>query len=184
MIYKGDNPVGIDVHVQHLQKELHEYLLEKWGIDEKQYDCYGIAYRNNSAIGYIPEYYQGSNEYVDTLYNDQMPVTSFFGIGKSDNIVKNDFVTDVHIVFFVNLEVIKPNITHRGDVEVRTDVFNCLNQQLFGFELNRCVRDVSEVLAEYPGKAKDNLIKTLDIHPNHTFRYNMTCTYDPNSIIN
>jgi hypothetical protein len=178
MIYKKECPQGLDIWIKRLQEDLYDYLLDEWNLRDKDYNCYGRAYRNRKATGYVPELYLGNGEYKELLLDDKVAVHSFFGIG--NNIVIDNYksqTADVHLVFFVNLEAIK-NTSHRADVEARLDVYNMLKLEFHQFILKSEVTGVEKVLEEYTGRDQTNLIQ-FDTHPWHCFRFNMRCTYDP-----
>lgn len=182
MIYTVENPVGIDARIDALQTHLHAYLLAKWGITTDQYDCYGRAYRNRRDYGYIPEKFKrGANDkdYKDVLFDNSKVVTSFFGTGTETSMDGKMATIDVHAVFFTNLSVIKSALAHRGDEEARLDVMEFFRRGRYGFELTGQKTGVESVLSEYPGKAKDDMLAKCDIHPWHTFRFDLRCTYDP-----
>lgn len=172
------NPVGIDWHLQNVQEKLYARLMKGWG--DVDYACYGRAYRNKDrAEGYIAEVYEGANQYKEVYWDDARAAVSFFGIGPK---VTKDaaHLLDVHLVFFVNLQKLKPTLTHRADEEVRQDVYNALGPAAFGLVYKSTELYLENVLREYPGTRREERLKAVDMHPVHCFRLNYQLTFNPN----
>lgn len=176
----------IDVSIQAMQKDLFYILCDKWGITAKDYESYGRCYRNQSkGSDYIPEVYTQSGNYKEVLGSDKIKFQSFFGVGQNVRVNNYKSVTaDVHLICMANLEKIKCDEGDkvRKDVEVRNDVYDVLKMGLYGFEVEggAIITGIENVFAEYAGSRRDSM-KHRDMHPYHYFRFNMTCTYDPNT---
>src|ERR1044072_8615504 len=124
MLITKTNPVGIDVAIQNLQTHLHKQLVVKWGLtgaDDPAYQSYGRVYRNKKDSQYIAEAYIGNNEYKEVYWDDTLTAISFFGTGSKTTFDVGNKV-DVHQVFFVNVDKVKPNKAHRADEEVRNEI--------------------------------------------------------------
>lgn len=180
MIVQSPTPCGIDISIQEFQNKLHTGLVTAWSLDsvsEKEYLCYDRCYRNQTKNGFIPEVYNGRNEYKQVLFNDKVKVLSFFGIGNSSEY--NQFeqlnTTDVHLIFFVNLKAIKGG-TGRLDEEVRQDVQSICNREANGLILTSIEIGIDNILSEYSGAS--DLMKYRDLNPYHAFRFNFSLTYD------
>jgi hypothetical protein len=172
-----NNPVGIDIPIKKLQAFLHDALLEKWGIETDQYQSYGRCYRNKQDKGYMAEVYDGNDEYKEVYYDDTISAISFFGI--SNNIKQViEQKADVHLIFFVNLEKLKPEAPNRADEEVRIDVMNIIGKTMFGFTLDSVDLWLENVLREYSGSYREERLKQVDMHPVHCFRLNFTLNYN------
>jgi len=179
MLNLKDTPVGIDWHIQKAQQKLHTYLTAKWAIADKDYECYGRAYRNKEKSGYIAEVYDANGEYKEVYWDDKLKAISFFGVG--ENIAYSTQSTaNVHLVFFVNLKKLKPSITHRADEEIRQDVFNAFGKSSYGLVFQSFDLWLDNVLREYPGSRRDERLKYVDMHPVHCFRLNYKISFDPN----
>lgn len=176
--YSG-GPKGIDVPIRKFQEKLHGLLLTAWGIETALYQSYARCYRNKKGTGYVAEVYTGSNEYKEVYWNDSFNAISFFGIGNTISHEKIETV-DVHLVFFVNLEKLKPALTNRGDEEVRLDVLNAVQTNNFGFRYTGVELGIENVLKEYPGSYRDGRLNAVDMHPVHCFRLNFSLTYNKN----
>src|SRR5579862_8291602 len=122
MIYVKPSAVGIDVSIQSFQQFTYGRLKKVWGItNDTDYDSFGRIYRNQSKDGYVPENYDGSDEYHDVMMNDKLNATSFFGVGEQTTYNAGSTMAKVHWIFGVNLAAIKPG-TVRLDEEIRIDV--------------------------------------------------------------
>lgn len=187
MITVFDTPVGLDVQIRKLQEKLHPRLMELWGMDKddpeqnKLFQSYPRCYRNKKNQGYIAELYIGKNEYKEVYWDAKYNVVSFFGVG---DIVKHGSATDiadVHLVYFVDLNRIKPGILHRADEEARLDVINLIGKYSFNFKYTGYETGINNVLREYPGSYRDNRLNAVDMHPVHCFRLNFSLSYNRNN---
>jgi hypothetical protein len=173
-------PIGIDAAIQELQTYLHKQLVKSWKLsDDSVYQAYGRVYRNKKDNQYIAEAYIGNNEYKEVYWDDTLSAISWFGIsGKTEFDKQNK--TDVHLVFFVNLQKLKPNIQHRADEEIRNEIQKIFGYSLFGFSFESIELWLENVLREYPGSRRDDRLKAVDMHPVHCFRINFKIHYDSN----
>lgn len=180
MLITKTKPVGLDAAVQQLQTFLHSQLVKTWKLtDDSVYQCHGLIYRNKKDSGYIAEAYIGNNEYKEVYWDDALSAISWFG--RSDKTVfDKQTTTNVHLVFFVNLEKLKPTIQHRADEEIRNDIQKLFAYSLFGFSFESVELWIDNVLKEYPGSRRDDRLKAVDMHPIHCFRINLKCFYDTN----
>lgn len=178
MLYTKSAPVGIDIPIQNLQTILHTKLNEVWQMSAGDYRAYGRCYRNQKDSGYVAEWYIGSREYNELYLDDRVKVISFFGLNSPiDHKISN--IAPVHLIFFVNVQSVK-NLSHRGDEEVRVDVQNIVQGDWYGFNLNRVVLGIENVLDEYPGSLRDVGLKFRDMHPFHCFRFDFDLLYNIN----
>jgi hypothetical protein len=179
MLITKTGPAGIDAVIQSIQTDLHAYLLSKWtDIDISAYECNGRCYRNKKDEGYIAEVYVSANEYKEVFWNDNLAAISFFGVSSQETHDKGEKV-NVHLVFFVNLQKLKPLIAHRADEEVRKDVQNYF-LTLYPGVYKSTELWLENVLSEYAGSYRDDRLKAVDMHPVHCFRLNLEITYNKN----
>ena len=179
MLVTKTDPVGIDYNLQRLQTDLHTKLLTTWSIADATYKSYGRCYRKPTDAGYIAVDYAGGSEY-SMMFDGTLKAMSFFGQSAKvgfDNLE----MTEVHLVFFVNLTALKPSITHRADEEVRKDVISLISSATYGFAYNGFELYLENVLREYPGSRKDSKFSIVDMHPYHCFRINLKVQYDISS---
>lgn len=183
MLIQKTNPAGVDVSLQKFQAFIHSRLLAAWEIETENtsvYECYGRASRNKTSDGYIAEVFKQANSYKEVYLNKALHASSFFGLGARVNNENGTCTTDVHLVFFTDLEKLKPSIAHRADEEVRKDVLNACTDGLYGFTLESVETGVENALREYPGSRRDERLVYADMHPYHCFRLNFSLTYDIN----
>jgi hypothetical protein len=184
MLIQKTGAVGIDRHVQLLQSDVHGKLLTKWGIDTATYESYGRVSRNKTADGYIAEVFTGNatlgeTDYKEVYWNDLLSAISFFTVADRVEVDQMHKV-DVGLIFFVNVQKLKPTITHRADEEVRIDVVNAVGKYSYGFEYTGYETGIDNVLREYPGSRKSEGLKAVDMQPVHSFRINFSLVYNPN----
>ena len=171
MLYLKEIPRGIDVPIQRFQKYLYANITDIWNIDaEKDYDCFGRAYRNQKEGGYIPEVYIGNNNYRDVYFDDKKSALSFLGV---EDVQKHKIkmTANVFLIFCVNLKKLYPEINHRADEEARRDIIN-LSGRMLG-EFTGLATGIDSVFKGYDIKQ----IKYRDMHPMHCFRLNYSVKY-------
>ncbi len=174
MLYTKTDPVGVDIKIQALQTKLYNQLLPAW--DAIAWDCYGRCYRNKKDNGYVAEVFTGGTEYRDVYWDDRKDAVSFFGVDPVTKIAV-DNTAQVHLVFFVNLRKLKPQLSTRADEEVRQDVQWLLNKRIFGAVPVRVITGIENVLREYPGSYRDERLKFVDMHPVHCFRFDLQVNF-------
>lgn len=185
MIALRQNPVGVDKLISSLQKKLYAELPGLWDIEESKYNCFARCYRNQTKTGeYMAEVFDGGTEYREVYFDDNVSVTSFFGISQEARIAADNMMTaDIHLIFFVNLGKIKPD-DDRNDQEARIDVQRIVDHfgMSRGFSITKQVLGLDKILAEYPGTRKEEGLKFKDQHPLHAFRFDMQVFYQPTTI--
>lgn len=182
MLISRTNPVGIDKPISSLQSKMYDALIQKWS---GPYTCTPRCYRNQSAANdYIAEIFTG-RDYKEGYFDDTVAAKSFFGINGENQVAEDSVETaNVHLVFFVNLNSIKPPGTERRDQEAILDVQEFLetvgrNQ---GFLLQKVGTGLSYCLKEYPGSRQSEGLKFRDQHPRFCFRFDMAVYYSPTLI--
>jgi len=179
------SPVGIDISVQRFQKFLYPALLKVWGItNDNDYESYGRAHKNQTADGYIPEGFKGTDpkkiEYKDAFWDDNKKAVSFFLLGDVTKYDSGNAMAPVGLIFMVNVQSLKPTISYRADEEVRNDVERLCQIERYGFALTEIVTGIDQVFREFSGWRKAQGIKFRDMHPLHCFRLNFQVLYDIN----
>lgn len=174
MLITKPNPKGIDKAIHSFQSDLYAHLV-KLGWPEQDYFAYGRAYKNRSTDGgFKAEVFNpSSNDYTDVFWRDTLTALSFFGVG---DMMEPYMVTDVHLVFFVDLKKLAPEVIHRADEEIRLDVIDYALERMHGFNLVSVEVGMANVLREYP-VSRDALMY-IDMHPTHCFRLNFSVRYD------
>lgn len=180
MLVSIDNPTGMDAHVYNVQKHIYSRLKTAWGIvNDTDYECYGRVYRNKKDNQFVAELYAGKGEYKDVYWDDRKAAISWFGTGSNISFDVQNTVP-FHLVFFVNLSKLKPNVLHRADEQVRNDVQKLFGKSLYGFSYQNMELWLDNVLKEYPGTRRDKSLLAVDMQPVHCFRLNLTLMYSIN----
>lgn len=205
MLYLKAPAKGIDIPLQRLQEELHEYILESWsneatGITEDDIVCYGRAYRMATVQGYRPEVYMNDGGYREVLPDTNWAVQTFFGLNDVDTANNRDLQTPIHLIAMVNLgRVFKgaypddPAQESRADAEARAVIERFFNQNIHGFTYTNTTRGINNIFAEYTAvkqtqnsrtdSASQSLLKA-DMQPFHCFRINGTLRYEKPTFYN
>ena len=183
MLLTKTSPVGIDIPLQRFQTWLHNQLAAKWQLsnDDPSFKCYGRCYRNQTTDGYIAENYEGNGNYAEVYFDDRLKAISFFGITPTERFEIGAQLTEVHLIFFVDLKKLKPEINHRADEEVQKDILNAAGNGKYGFNLTSISTGIENVLREYPGSRRDDRLKYMDMSPRHCFRLNFSLNYHINN---
>jgi hypothetical protein len=181
MLILKQNPKGVDLNIQKLQSFIHSKLIDLWQVSDN-YECYGRASRNRTDDGYIAEILTSDKNYKEVYWNKALAAISFFGIStRATSELGSVLKTDAHLVFFVDLNKVKPSITSRADEEVRKDVINACITGDYGFTFESIETGLENVLKEYPGSRRDDRLKFIDMQPVHCFRLNFSLQYDINN---
>lgn len=184
MIILKTKPVGVDIPIQHFQQYLYPQLLTTWNLADADYTCYGRAYRNQTADGYTPEVYDGSDpqaiEYKEVLFDDTLKALSFFALGEDVKYDRGDSNAPVALIFMVNVPALKPGFTYRADEEIRNDVEKLCQIDRFEFRMTDFITGIDQVFKEYSGWKKKDGVKYRDMHPTHCFRLNFNVLFDIN----
>lgn len=186
MLFVKDSPVGVDVPIQNLQSFLYEKLKVKWGIsDDTSFDSYGRVYRNTIDAGIMPEVLVSSTEpatntnYKQMFFDDSVnKVVSFFDVGPVMTYAKATATVKAWAVFMVNVALLKPDIQHRADEEIRNDVQRLCAQSHFGFSMNESVTGYRNVFSEFTALLGKDQETFRDSHPLHCFRIGFNLIYD------
>lgn len=180
--------IGLDARVKALQSDLFNELVALWGINSTDFESYPLCHRvlDRNDEGYIPMFLKSNNkDYIDVLHSDKVKLTSFFGL--NDTGIQHDGVNhetaNMHLIFMVNLDNVKGS-ANRSDIDIRRDVYTILKRAQYGFDVEAEVIGVERVLSEYSGIARRKIFARADMRPNHCFRFDLTCTYNPKTVVN
>lgn len=180
MLYIKTAPVGVDTHIDGLQKLLYTPLVAAWQLDansNKDYNSYARAYRNQANDGHVPEVYVGSKEYKEVMIDDKVKALSFFVLGESVPFNTGQYQAPIALIFCVQLNKLK-NGTTREDEEVRSDVIRLVQNNLkWGFRFTGYETGIENVFKEFDGLRRNTGMKFRDMQPFHVFRLNFELTY-------
>ena len=187
------NPQGMDYWIQAFQIRMYNKILDIWGISPAQYSCFGRAYRNNTADGYIPEFYDpsigayvgsdGNNNAGGLFFQDTLAAMSFFGLVDPIKVEGGQSTAKVQLLFFVDLDKITPGgLTAQqaggqrlDDVAVQ-DVQNYIQSNGNNFTVQAIYKDIDKVLERYSGSNKKRALQD-DMHPKFCFRIDLQLVY-------
>ncbi len=180
MVVLHPQPVGIDKEIDNIQQSIYPLLLSAWNMQDSEYMCYGRCYRNLRNTEYYPEVFTVKNDYKEVLLDDKLKALSFFGIADNTGIKGASLTTVAHVIFFVNLEKVKPLLATRGDNEARQDAHDALKRRIS--TITGMTIGIASVLNEYTGWRKS--LMNGDMHPFHCFRFDFQLVYSRNNICN
>lgn len=165
------DPVGIDRVIDRIQKAIYAPLLASW----ETLDVYGRVYKNQKKKGVQLEVYNSNGDYDKILFSEGNKV--FFVQGDSPKSRIGTMENDLWVISILDLDKVRPDITHRADEEVHSDMLNALYTEIK-------IEDVDSL--EY---GMENLKKVVedtlsfgdfdhsDIHPYHVFMVKLKVKY-------
>jgi hypothetical protein len=185
MNYTITNPQGLDIPIYQLQVLLYNSLKTVWDLTDASFNSYPRCYKSKVGDSVIPTMYTGGKGYQDVFGDDKLAAQSFFYV--SDRITDENergCVVDVALIFFTNLDRLKTTlgIAHRGDEEVRQDVYKLCSAGQYGFVIKGIQTGVDAVFKEFSGPMKDKM-QAADEAKYHTFRFDFRLRYDPTGCI-
>lgn len=118
MNYLKENPVGVDRPIAAIQSKLYKFF------DSTKKDGYGRI--DSLRIGGLVEPYQylGIGDYKEVLTDDKLDVSFFFVENPETQINGPSIISNVDVVFQLNLQKLMPSITHRADEEMRVFLYD------------------------------------------------------------
>lgn len=163
MIVFKSNPVGIDKRIQSIQSYLYENLID-WNLE---------AFGRAEIIDSKPHVFYKKNDYKDALSVNQSTNGKLFFTEKStkSKTSRNKALSEIDIIFLLDVKKIKPNITHRADEEVRVEILKTLKNKV-----KRTDIDISkgvEALKGYNTTLKD-------MQPYHFVKFSFELNYKIN----
>lgn len=175
------NPVGIDAVIDNLQLSIHKLVDSgKWS----SMTVYPRAYKNESEAGIKPEIFTGTSgvDYEEVLYNDKLAASCFFITDDNMNVINENQRGRgrISVILQVDLNQIKPNITHRPDEEARYDAVIALSRNRYNWNVTNVITGIANVYREFDRRK----IKYTDMNKRHVFRVEMEGTYSYDCKIN
>lgn len=168
------SPVGVDIPIANLQKDLFSKLPWETAVGSKGYQVFPRVNKNESKEGKLPEFFLKDNEYIEVFTDDKFTATSFFLV--SDNRPVNEWIeSDVDIIFQVNLKEAYPAITeHRADEEAHADVYNALKHNAYSANITNIVIGISNVYSDL----RIDQVQFDDMEPYHVFKLSLRVLHD------
>ena len=116
------NPVSIDKAIQKVQIGLYD------GLGYTNIDGLGRIYKVKRGDNTIPARHISNKDYKEVLLNDKITGSFFFVAGDETDVIGDQAETEVDIIFFLNLQKIKPSFPHRSDEEVNSEIVAILHR--------------------------------------------------------
>jgi hypothetical protein len=130
--YQISNPVGLNKKCQFLQTRLNAQL---WTTFTANVLFHGLATRLVNEQGVKPQVYNGTKkDYVDVLHDDREYAVVFFDEVNTETVDSGRSVSEVDIIFAVNLKKLYPTLSHRAADEAIRDAFEVVNNSPFIIE--------------------------------------------------
>lgn len=125
MNYTKTDPKGIDKPIQRIQEKLYKEL------GYQNMDGYGRIYTLDRKGKAIPAYFIEGKDYKEVLTDDKKDAQFFFVENERTTFDSPQGVTQVDIIFLLNLNKIKPSVPHRADEEARVEIQEVLDKIKF-----------------------------------------------------
>lgn len=181
---------GIDVSIQGLQVYLYDKLKSLWSLDESTIQGYGRCYRNTNDKGVIPEVFvSGTPGTNNTVYKaaygqngfDQTTTYAqfFFDVDPVTKFKQGAETTVLSLIVIVNLEKVKPLLSHRGDEEVRCDIEKLLMPRFYGIDMTGSEVGYKNVFRSFTGVINQDGEVYEDRHPLYCLKFNADIVYNP-----
>lgn len=186
-IHLKNSVTGIDVNIQSLQKFLYKKLKALWPIDDSNFDGYGRVYKNSTDRGYVPELFESSpeqnnTEYRSIYFDKSKKGLFFFSVDDQERYKDGTATIKVFLIFVLNVALIKDDIQHRGDEEVRNDVRKLCSLGLHELTLTGTETGFSNVFKQFTGLVNKEGEIFEDRHPIYCFKINLELMYQPAEI--
>lgn len=167
MILAKNNPVGLDVVIDRIQKAVDKAFDVKWSEGQNTtggVKCYPRCYVNEKLDYRVIEFFDSSTriDYLEAVGDkvNSMVVVNEYDINKiSINVLK----TKLDLIFIVNLKETHPTVTHRADEEVRSEVLKII-EKIPNTTVESVVRGLKKIFKDIKYDNK------IDMHPMHCFK--------------
>lgn len=160
------NPIGLDAKIQGIQTKLYNELNTTWGIVLNAYGrCYVIDDNGTKTV----QCFKSKKDY-EIISVAEKNKLFFLNRSIEKKVDTLNYETNVELIFIVNLEQLKPSITHRADKEAQADVEFILNT-------------FDGVWVESIEQGYDNVLRGIkydqssDMQPYYVFKFNLRINY-------
>lgn len=168
MLVLKQNPVGIDLTIDRIQKRIYDLL------DWTDYESYHRVYVNETPQGLVPELFYGDRDYCEVFFDDNFNATSY-SIVNSPVDVENLSTYSVDWYFQVKLDEIYPSVDHRADEECHEDVLNAFRKATVG---NRQINSLVFGLRNVYRNFYIDEARYTDMQGFHVFKFNLELIKD------
>ncbi len=167
------NPIGLDAKIQSLQTRLFSQLNTLWGLTSpNELDAYGRCYVIEKDGEKTVRFFKTPSEYQIVSVPE---MNKFFFLSRAIQ-KKTDtlrYETTIEAIFLLDVVSLKPDVTHRADIEVQADVELILNQ-------------IDNIFVESIETGFENVLRGIkyeqssDMQPYHAFKFNLNVVYNMN----
>lgn len=172
-LIKRNTGIDLDAVIHRFQEGVFNLL------DTPEYESFDRVYNNpKSSSGTVPEAYILDGDYESTLYDDCVPLSSFFIDDDFREVLDNGKIkVKVALIFQVNLTEFLPLITHRADEEFnnRILVYSINYNRKFEFEFISMEKTINKVYREFD----KSQIRFDDMSEKYVVRFNYYACYTP-----
>jgi hypothetical protein len=161
MIYQRTSPVGVDKAVDRIQTTIYSYIQNQWSLTEAQIISFGRVHKITGKTDKL-RWYDTDYKTYDMLLESNIAALFFF-IASGNATFTDIFNREVWMYMFVNLETVKPTITHRADEEVKMDIYNRLKPM--------------EAFGGFGEMDLPNFNSKMDVQPYHAFKIILNLRY-------
>lgn len=175
----------LDGYIQSLQKFLYKKLKATWPVDDVNFESYGRAYRNGGERGYVPEVFVSNTAPNNTVYKpvkfekDKMKAMFFFDLDDQQTYKEGTETVKIFIIFITNIALLKPDLPHRADEEVKNDVRKICSLGLYQLGFIGEESGFKNVFKRFDGLVNKDGEVFEDRHPLLCFKMNMELMYQP-----
>jgi len=154
MLTINQNDIGLDSHLNHLAKELHDGLNAKWELPttpkDKTLKGFGRLYVINREGKKTIERFKQKSDYQNENVADK---SKFFFIHRKPEVPVDglNFRTKVELFFILDLNIVKPGNTSRNDIQAKADILEII-QSMPKFWIDPAVgieTDPDQVMGEF-----------------------------------
>lgn len=166
MNYLKQNPVGIDIVIDRIQKSIYKGLTKRWSY----LDIFGRVYSNvklddKGNEEYVLEHYLRNGEYLPVLTSDSNKI--FFIQGNNVEITIGRAVNDLWLVAIVDLKSMSSQ--KRADEEVHVDLITELSKVIPLSDISEIRYGLENLRQISNENFEDSNFRFSDIHPKHLF---------------
>jgi hypothetical protein len=111
----------LDVELDRFQVRIYKRL------PFENFNGYGRAYLLQKEKKVVPWTFGQNNDYEKELLTDDSLNGHFFFVEKENSkFAKDTMETEIEVYFMLDVKKLKPDITHRGDEEVKDDIVRAI----------------------------------------------------------
>lgn len=136
-------------------------------------------------MGYVPEIFVSDTIPDNTIYKpvvfekDRMKAMFFFDVDDQQYYKEGTETVKVYLIFIVNVALLKPELPHRGDEEIRNDVRILCSLGMYQLSFTGEESGFRNVFKRFDGLVNKDGEVFEDRHPLLCFKMNLEIMYQP-----